>query len=93
MKGRKGFQPGQSGNPNGRRPVLKQIQELAQQHSEMAFAKIIELCGSDDEKVALAAAREILDRGYGKPAQAMELSGQGGAPLAAVLQIVQRDKA
>jgi HEAT repeat protein len=61
--------PGFTANPLGRPKVIAKIQALARQHTEAAIARIVELLRSPDEKVALAAASELLDRGYGKPMQ------------------------
>jgi hypothetical protein len=63
---------GNSGNPSGRPKKVAEIAELAQQHAPEAFAKIVELMSHKDAKVALAAANSILDRAYGKPAQAVQ---------------------
>lgn len=69
------FKPGESGNKSGRPKIVAEIKELALSKAPAAFEKIVSLMSSPDPKVAMAAAREILDRAYGKPAQAMEHSG------------------
>lgn len=43
---------------------------MAREHSVAAINRIVALQGSADERVALAAAQALLDRAYGKPAQA-----------------------
>jgi uncharacterized protein YicC (UPF0701 family) len=47
-----------------------------------AIVRLAELIESTDEKVAIAAIKEALDRGLGKALQNLALSGDGeGAPL------------
>lgn len=76
------FKPGESGNPGGRPKKDTTIVDLARAASPQAIAKIIELANnSSDPKIQIQACREILDRGYGKAAQAVELSGSDGEPL------------
>ncbi len=66
------FKPGVSGNPNGRPKKAQQIVEKAQDNAEKALKALIDLMGSDDERVKLAAAMAILDRGLGKPKQTID---------------------
>jgi hypothetical protein len=61
------FQPGKSGNPSGKSKRFEEIRTVARQHSTKAILRLVELVGSEDERVALLAAREILDRGFGRP--------------------------
>lgn len=55
---------GVSGNPGGR---PKGIAAKAREHTERALEVLTEGMESEDEKVRLTAAKEILDRGWGKP--------------------------
>jgi hypothetical protein len=71
------FQPGQSGNPGGRRKKSKEdrdVEALARQLSPEAIRTLREIMRS---KKAPASARAgaavaILDRGYGRPKQSIE---------------------
>ena len=60
------FQKGVSGNPGGRKKT-DDIRLLARKHTTTAFNRIIELIHSEDERVAFMAAKEVIDRAYGKP--------------------------
>jgi hypothetical protein len=80
-KGRSGnpatqFKPGVSGNPSGRANAFEQVRALARQHSPEAFKTLVELMRLTEEPaVRLRAAEQILDRAFGRPAQAVELFG------------------
>lgn len=61
------FQKGQSGNPSGRPKANPEVKEILRVASPDAARKLVDLLGSRAEKIALAAATEILDRTMGKP--------------------------
>ena len=58
------FVPGQTGNPGGR---PKGIAKIAREHGDRALDVLVNALDDDDGRIRIAAAREILDRGYGKP--------------------------
>ena len=58
--------------------MKKEIRDLAREQSEKAINKIAGLMDSNDENIALAASREILDRGIGKPTATVEHKGEVG---------------
>jgi hypothetical protein len=66
------WKPGQSGNPGGKSKKLEEIKSLSKDRLRRALERIIELVESDDERVALMAAKEVLDRAWGKPTQPTE---------------------
>jgi Family of unknown function (DUF5681) len=73
---------GVSGNPKGRPPELSAIQDLARTYTEEALEKLVRLMRKGkSETVQLAAALALLDRGHGKPVQALEHAGVGGERL------------
>lgn len=65
--GMKPWQPGQSGNPGGKRPMPPGVIEALTAGSEAAAKRLAELVYSDNEKVALMASETLLSRLYGKP--------------------------
>jgi hypothetical protein len=61
--------PGSTLNPSGRPRIVQEIQDMARSAAPAAFARVVALANSPDERVALAASQEILNRAYGKPLQ------------------------
>jgi hypothetical protein len=58
------------------------VQELARQHAPSAIAELARLSlKAKNETARIAAIRELLDRGYGRPRQAMEVSTPAADPL------------
>jgi hypothetical protein len=74
--GGKLFQKGMSANPGGRPKGIKEIRELAQQFVPRAIYTIVRLMDDENvkESVRLAAAIELMNRGYGRPEQAISIS-------------------
>jgi hypothetical protein len=65
------FQPGQSGNPGGRPKENAEVKRLAREQGVASIQKLIALRDSQDERISLAACQALLDRAFGKPAQAI----------------------
>lgn len=67
--GRGGFQPGVSGNPGGRPKEVREVKVLARERTASAIEVLTKIM--EDPKAApaarVAACRELLDRGYGRP--------------------------
>ena len=76
------FEKGKSGNPGGRPKDVAEVRSLARQHGPGAIEKLAELMGSDNERTAVAACEAILNRGYGRPAQSVSVSGEESGPVA-----------
>lgn len=82
---------GVSGNPSGKpkdSPEVREAKDLARAKSVIAINRLIELIGSKDEKVSLAACNSLLDRGMGKPVQAIVGGDEDENPLRVVTKIV-----
>ena len=75
-------EPKKRGRPPGApNKLTRDIKAMAAEHGPAALAKIVSLMGSKDQRVAMAAAQELLNRGYGRPAQPTEHSGPDGAAI------------
>lgn len=67
---------GQSGNTSGRPkkrlPDGRTIAEAAMEHAELALLTLVQICQTAESEAARAtAANSLLDRGFGKPTQAI----------------------
>jgi len=67
------FKPGQSGNPSGRPKSDIRLKELAKEHTEAAIATLVKGLTFKGERSRIAAAEALLDRGWGKASQHIEL--------------------
>lgn len=69
------WKKGQSGNPKGRPPSDLKLREIAQEHTIEAIERLVFWMRSDDPAASTKATSYLLDRGWGKPRQEVELSG------------------
>lgn len=68
----------QKGTPNKSTAAVK---AAAQKHTTDALAALVSILRTgQSEQARIAAARELLDRGYGKPAQALTDADGGNLP-------------
>lgn len=81
------FTKGRSGNPGGRPKAEGEVRDLARKYTKDAIERLVHWMKSENAKASVVASQALLDRGYGKPGQAVELTGKGGGPLQAVIQI------
>jgi hypothetical protein len=68
----KQWHKGQSGNPGGRPKVAADVKEEARKHTKEALDRLVHWMRSDDPQASIRAAMALLDRGCGKPTQAVE---------------------
>ena len=70
------FQPGVSGNPGGRSKVLAEILALGNKNSPAVMSRLIDAALNDPNPLVwIPAAREVLNRTFGKPNQQVEVVG------------------
>jgi hypothetical protein len=69
--------PGQSGNPGGRSPRVgpngETVVQLARAHTSLAIDRLVAIINAQDDDMALRAAVALLDRGWGKPKETLDL--------------------
>lgn len=71
------FAPGVSGNPAGRPRIPESLVRAARQYTRQALSVLLRLMRSaKSESVKLRAAEIVLDRGWGKSIQAVQIDGQ-----------------
>jgi hypothetical protein len=71
--GRK-FQKGQSGNPGGRPKAAETVRDLARSHTTEAMQALVKIATKGkSESAKVQAATAILERGWGKPLQQVEV--------------------
>lgn len=64
------------------------LEELARTHTEAALAVLVRVATSgESESAMVSAANSILDRGYGRPRQGVDIAGDADNPLTLVTRI------
>lgn len=81
------FAKGVSGNPSGqpRRRTAdgKSLPQLAREYTEEALSALVSVMRDEEAPAAaiVSAVNAILDRGWGKPTQGVELTGKDGEDI------------
>lgn len=88
------FVKGQSGNPTGRPKLLladgRSLKDLAREHTEDAVETLVSVMTDKDapHPARVSAASAILDRGWGKPSQELDVGERLGGILEEILERV-----
>jgi hypothetical protein len=68
------FQPGVSGNPNGRSPIIDNLRDRAREHCGEAIETLVAALRSAPWPARIVAANSLLARGYGLPLASVDLN-------------------
>jgi chemotaxis receptor (MCP) glutamine deamidase CheD len=72
------FVKGQSGNPGGRKKKhIGDLSREARRYANLALNTLVKIARTGVERNRLAAANALLDRGYGRPVQAIDMITAG----------------
>ena len=82
MAGNPNWGKGVSGNPGGRpRDPLPKLIKAATKDGDKLVKKAMVLLNSKNEDIQMKALSWLSDRGWGKPAQSVDLSNTSGEPF------------
>lgn len=81
-----GKRPGAGRKPGGVSKAKRELADMAKDYADKALAVLAEIMGDNQQPAAarVSAANAMLDRGHGKPAQAVQLTGSEGGPVTVV---------
>ena len=79
------WKKGQSANPGGRGREVFNLRDMCREYGDEAVTVVVGHMRGADQKLSLAAAKEILDRGFGKPIQ--QVTGPDGGPVTTAIQV------
>lgn len=97
MAQRGGARPGAGRKPGKVNQIKRDLASMAKGHAEAALATLVEIMTNPGEAASarVSAATALLDRGYGKPVQAMDHTSSDGsmAPSHITLNFVKPEGA
>lgn len=94
MAARGGARPGAGRKPGKVSQAKRELAAMAKDHAEAALLVLVNIANSVKAPAAarVSAASAILDRGYGKPMQAVEVDGSlAMSPMPTVIEFVAPD--
>lgn len=79
--GHGGARPGAGRKPGVVGEAKRKMQEAAREHGEAAVQLLVDVMnnGKESAKTRIDAANSLLDRGFGRPKQEMDLSSEDGS--------------
>lgn len=84
-----GKRPGAGRKPGAISKAKRELADMAKDKAEQALAVLAEIMMTGESDAArVSAANSILDRGYGKPFQAVQISGDAQSPVQLVQHVV-----
>lgn len=71
----RGFQKGRSGNPKGRPPIIREVQEMAKDLTPQLVSNLFEIATDSRQNgsARVQASVALLDRGWGRPKQSVDV--------------------
>lgn len=86
-----GARPGAGRKPGRVSKAKRDLMEMAKGHAPQALQVLIDIAvNGDSEPARVSAANAILDRGYGRPVQGVQIGG-GGKDGALLIEVVKYD--
>lgn len=77
-----GRRPGAGRKPGKKNARTIEIEQKAREHTAEALKALLYIAkNGKSEPARVSAATALLDRGYGRPRQAVEHTGEGGGPV------------
>lgn len=87
-KGEKSPGQGTNGNKNGAPRKDRDLVLWASVYAPECIEKLVSLMRGDQPSVAFNSAKELLDRGFGRPRQAVEMTGADGGDLIKSITVI-----